>query len=311
MNELSLPKVSVILPVFNDSQCLELCLQALEIQTYSKNLYEVIVVDNGSKESVEPIVKKFKQALISHEIYPGSYAARNKGIALAQGEVLAFTDSDCIPMPDWIEKGIAKLLSVPDCGLVAGKIEVFFKEPNYPTSVELYDILYAFPQKKYVEEYKFGVTANLFTFKSVLEKVGGFNQALKSGGDYEWGWRVYSSGLKVIYADDACVAHPARRSFDELSKKVTRVIGGHYELTKNKIYPQTKFILGSLGDLLLPFRCIPSVIFDKRVKGGKQKLKLIGVIVKIRYIKGWTKLRLQMAGILAYITNHLIVKPSK
>ncbi len=293
-----IPLVSVIIPVFNEPDLLKVCLKALEEQTYPKNLYEVIVVDNGSKESIEPIVRQFSQAQATFESYPGSYAARNKGISLTKGEIIAFTDSDCIPALDWIEKGVKNLLQVNNCGLVGGKIEIFVQDPHHPTAVELYDRLYAFPQKKYVEEYKFAVTANLFTFKSILERVGGFNQNLKSGGDYEWGWRVHSSGYQLFYAEDTLVAHPARRSFEELSRKVTRVIQGHYELKKKNIYSPVKFILGALIDLLIPFRIVPLVLFDKRLMGWNQRMKVIGVSVKIRYVKGWEKLRIQISSIL-------------
>lgn len=311
MNKINLPIVSVIIPVFNDADSLKICLQALDDQTYPKNLYEVIVVDNGSKESIEPIVREFKQARATYENQPGSYIARNKGISVATGEIIAFTDSDCIPASNWIEKGVSNLQRIDHCGLVAGKIEIFLKDLNSPTAVEIYDSLYAFPQNKYVAEYKFGVTANLFTFKTVFEKVGLFNPSLKSGGDYEWGWRVYSSGYQLLYAEDSCVAHPARRSFSELSKKTIRVIKGHYELKKTKIYPPAKFILGSIADLLVPFRSVPIVLLDKRLKGWNQKIKVIGVMVRIRYVKGWEKLRLELGELFTNMKQYLRPGSSK
>lgn len=97
--------VSVIIPVLNDSERLKLCLEALEHQTYPKKLYEVIVVDNGSDQSIGSVVSKFTQATATAESHPGSYVARNKGILIAQGDIIAFTDADCIPALDWIEKG--------------------------------------------------------------------------------------------------------------------------------------------------------------------------------------------------------------
>jgi len=103
MSKTSTPFVSVIIPVYNDPERLKTCLQALEEQTYPQSSYEVIVVDNGSDESIEPIVTEFNQAKAGYEPHPGSYAARNKGLSLARGEVIAFTDADCIPALDWIE----------------------------------------------------------------------------------------------------------------------------------------------------------------------------------------------------------------
>ena len=86
--------VSVIIPVFNDAERLKICLTALEKQTYPQDYYEVIVVDNGSDENLENVVKQFTQAKLAYYPELGSYAARNHGIALAKGEILAFTDAD-------------------------------------------------------------------------------------------------------------------------------------------------------------------------------------------------------------------------
>jgi glycosyltransferase involved in cell wall biosynthesis len=186
--------ISVIIPVFNNIEALIICLQALENQTYPPNLYEVIVVDNGFDDNLEDLITQFKQARFTSESRPGSYAARNQGIAIAKGEILAFTDSDCIPNQDWLANGIKYLLSVPNCGLVAGKINFFYQNPQSPTAIEIYDSVTFLDQKKYIEKHHYGATANLFTFKKVFEKVGFFNCNLKSGGDKEWGKRVFSHG---------------------------------------------------------------------------------------------------------------------
>ena len=190
MPDVSEPRVSVIIPVFNDPDRLKICLQALQDQTYPKAQYEVIVVDNGSDRSVEPIVAEFSQAQAAFEARRSSYAARNKGLSLAGGDVVAFTDADCIPDPDWIERGVVRLLSEPNIGLIAGNVILFFKDPDNPTGAELYELLKAFTQQKNVEEYQFSVTANLFTFRHVIDAVGQFDGTLQSNGDLEWGRRV-------------------------------------------------------------------------------------------------------------------------
>ncbi|MBO1348747.1 MAG: glycosyltransferase family 2 protein [Hormoscilla sp. GUM202] len=100
--------VSVIIPVYNDAEPLRTCLECLENQTYPKESYEVIVVDNASQSDTASVVNEFSQAMITYEKKPGSYAARNKGISVAKGEIIAFTDADCIPAADWIEKGVEK-----------------------------------------------------------------------------------------------------------------------------------------------------------------------------------------------------------
>lgn len=301
----STPFVSVIIPVFNDARRLKLCLEALDNQTYPKSLYEVIVVDNGSdpSEAIEEVVAQFERAIASYESTPGSYGARNKGISLAKGEVIAFTDSDCIPAWDWVEKGVKNLLQVPNCGLVAGKIEIFFKNPNKLTTVELYESIMALPQKEFLEKNQYGATANVFTFRSVIERVGNFDASLKSGGDVEWGQRVATFGYQQVYAEDACVAHPARYSFQQLYKKTLRYAGGHYDLQRKRGYSfwqrNHMFFMSLAQDLTPPLMFAFNVFLDSRLKGFDQKLRVSLVMFFIRYVSAWEKLRLKFGGVSA------------
>jgi len=202
MGKIPSPFVSVIVPVYNDPARLKTCLQALEEQTYPKDGYEVIVVDNGSDESIEPVVAHFPQAKAAYEAHPGSYAARNTGIAGAKGDVLAFTDSDCIPASNWIESGVAVLLRVPNCGIIGGQLVPSFEKPEHPTAIELYEVIMYYCQERFVNGVKFSVTANLFTFKHIFEHVGNFKSTLKSGGDREWGQRVAPFGYQFMCAGE-------------------------------------------------------------------------------------------------------------
>lgn len=293
--------VSVIIPVFNDHKRLENCLMALEKQTYPKNLYEIIVVDNGSIELIAGLVNQCTQAFLSNEAQPGSYAARNKGISIAKGEVLAFTDSDCIPAPNWLEAGVSHLLSMPKPGLVGGKIEMFFNNPDHPTAVEVYDSINYLNQKQYVEEYKYGTTANLFTFKSIFKDVGVFNSVLKSGGDREWGNRVFRLGYSLTYAEDSCVAHPARHSLAQLYKKIARVRGGYHDLNRSKSNENTNYslikLVTDLSDLKPQLRSIFRQVWsDGRLKSNKQRTQVFLVSLFVHYAKLWEKIRLQLGG---------------
>jgi glycosyltransferase involved in cell wall biosynthesis len=299
MTDRSSPFVSVIIPVFNDGECLKICLGALENQTYPKHLYKIIIVDNGSDETqnIQGIIAQFKQATAAIESTPGSYAARNHGISLAKGEVIAFTDADCIPATDWIEKGVKHLLAVSNCGLVAGKVEFFFQNPQQPTAVELYDSFMCLRQKYYVQERKFGATANLFTFKSVIDRVGVFDANLKSSGDAEWGRRVFSSGYQQVYAEDACVLHPARHSFKQLYAKAVRLAGGKYDLENKKndslISKNFTFAINLIKDLTPPVLWIYSIFKDDNIHKWQQKSKISIAIVFVRYVTAWEKIRLK------------------
>jgi glycosyltransferase involved in cell wall biosynthesis len=234
----STPFVSVIIPVYNDAVRLKTCLQALEKQTYPREAYEVIVVDNGSDESIAPIVAGFSQAKAAYEARQGSYAARNTGIALAQGEILAFIDSDCIPALDWIERGVANLLRQPKDSIVGGNVEFIFQDPDHPTATELYDSMIHFNMKMYIEKKNFTGAGNLFTFKRVFHRVGYFDSDLQSGGDYEWGQRATACGYPLIYADDVRVAHPAISSFAQLLRKTRRVARGLEQVDRKRGHAQ-------------------------------------------------------------------------
>ena len=289
------PFVSVIIPVFNDSEALEVCLTLLSEQTYPRESYEVIVVDNRSEEDIEAIVDRFEGTVYGYESCPGSYIARNRGISMAKGEIVAFTDSDCLPNRDWIEQGVSYLTQTENGGLVAGSIETCFHNPEQPTAVELYDRILAFPQKNYLEKTHFGVTANLFTFKHVIDAVGTFDETLKSGGDYEWGQRVYQAGYQQVYGEKAGVSHPARSTFSQLSKKIGRVVKGQYDLHQKAAYTKQKFIRETLKDLVPPIKFAMGLYQKNQDLTHLQKLQVTYIRFLFKYKRAWERMKLLLA----------------
>ena len=316
------PFVSVVIPVFNDGDRLKLCLTALAQQSYGLEHFEVIVVDNGSHElePVEAAVRPYSNVSLAYEATPGSYAARNLGISLAKGEAIAFTDADCIPASDWLESGVKRLLNTPNCGLVSGKIEVFPQNVSRPTAVELFELASAFPQAEHLEQMKYGATANLFTWKSVICAVGNFNETLKSSGDLDWGVRVYDAGYQQVYAEEVRLRHPARFSFKEIRQKTVRIAGGRYDLverglyhffhrhtllfalTKQKFLPEpllkeVVFLIILGQDLIPPVNYVITSCQNPKLKTWNEKLKVAWVIVRLRYISAWAKLHLKLGQV--------------
>lgn len=270
--------VSVIIPVFNDTDRLESCLEALRTQTHQD--FEILIIDNGSTvPGLDVLCAQFENVKLLCEQKPGSYAARNKGLREAKGDVIAFTDADCIPEVNWLEMGIKRLLSTPNCGLVAGRIKVFPREVNTPTNAELYEMRWAFPQKTWVETEKFAATANMFTFRTVINIVGTFNGDLKSGGDREWGNRVAEQGYVVLYDDEVCISHPARRNLKELRSKVRRSTSGRRDINNSwgsGILLLLKYLKPPVKLLLQTFHN------DHRSLSWVQKLQVCYVIVALR-----------------------------
>lgn len=221
------PFVSVIIPFFGtNTEWLDRCVDALLAQEYPRDRLEIIIADNNE----QPLLGDSYRSLavctsVIHEPQPGSYCARNRGISIARGEVYAFTDSDCVPASDWVRSGVRLLQATPNCGLVAGRIALTFRNPDFPGVFEIYDLCFYLRQEEYVREFHFGATANLITYPAVFQKVGRFDEAFLSGGDSEWGQRVWKMGYQQVFAPDAVVYHSARSTLTALCEKARRLAG--------------------------------------------------------------------------------------
>lgn len=213
------PFVSVIVPTYHDwPRVAQLC-EALKKQTLEPDRFEVVIVNNDPGDPPPASLSLPTAWQLVSEAQPGSYAARNRGLNQSQGEVVAFTDSDCTPDPQWLENGLTHLIS--GAGRVAGRVQLTFRGARL-NWVEKYEKAYAFPQRRYADE-GVSVTANLITWRRHFDDIGYFNSKLLSGGDTEWGLRATSAGLPIVYAADVVVAHPARCGLRELLTKRRRL----------------------------------------------------------------------------------------
>lgn len=292
------PLVSVIVPVYNDAARLVGCLEALAAQTYPADRLGVIIVDNGSEDDIVEVVARFEGVRLVHEPRPGSYAARNLGIRESAGAIVAFTDADCVPSPTWVERGTDHLEA--GVGLVGGHIEVFPLDPSRPTGAEVYDMMTSFHQQRYIEEVHFSVTANLFTYRSVLDQVGTFDETLKSSGDKEWGRRVHDVGFRLVYAGDVVVRHPARRSLKEIYTRLARLHAGDRDLyfagdklirlAGRKLLHNLRPPLGTVWRALSDHR-VPSIGAWARYLAVLATARLLNICLIVRYALGGTSPR--------------------
>jgi glycosyltransferase involved in cell wall biosynthesis len=234
------PVVSVIIPVYNDAARLESCLEQLERQTYPREAFEVVVVDNESDDGVEAVVEGHPGVRLAKESRPGSYAARNRGIQLSRGTILAFTDSDCLPAQDWIRAGVDCLEQLPGVGMVGGRVCTFPRTSRITTLVELHQCVCAMNNQGHLERRNYSLTANLFAHARVFESVGLFDAELFSGGDVEWGQRVHAANIGQAYGENVVVRHPARRSLREIRAKCVRTTGGRWEKSRKQGRRQTR-----------------------------------------------------------------------
>lgn len=216
--------ISIIVPVFNQWHLVSDLIECLKVQSVSAESFELVLVDNGSAPVPRlPDISDWPSfAKMFKCMTPGSYAARNHGISNACGKLLAFTDADCRPEADWL-RSLASALGNNEKLIVAGKVRIEADEPV--SRAARYDMAMGFPQERYVAR-GYGVTANLAMSRALFERLGGFDVARFSGGDAEFCRRAVSHGAKLVYSSEAVVVHPARRSVDELIRKVRRVKGG-------------------------------------------------------------------------------------
>lgn len=227
------PFVSIIIPTYNDWERLSLCIKALSEQSYGANCFEIIIVNNALNDDMPDSFVCRNNCIKINETKPGSYAARNAGLKLAKGTIVGFTDSDCIPDTHWILNAVDYLEGQPGLYRVGGAVSVFYKGKK-PTLGEMYDMVFAFPQKGYVTDLGWAVTANMFVRKDIFDVVGYFDSNLMSGGDFEWGQRARDMGYKIEYLPQSIVHHPARDSIKKLLIKVARTRKGSAEVDFKK-----------------------------------------------------------------------------
>jgi len=251
--ETKYPFVSVIIPVYNGEDIIDKCLRALAKQTYSDKRIEVIVADNGSTDRTIENAREFPEIKIVEEReIRSSYAARNKAIRSAKGEIFAFIDADCVPEPGWLSAGVA-YLSKNSASIAGGRVEFVFSEKR--GWFERFDALYHMNQKETIKR-GMAATANIFVIREAFDKVGFFKFDLISGGDAEWSRRAINRGFKLGYADSAVVKHPTRKGFRENATKEKRIGRGEGQLRllrrggKGRIAEIAKLLLFSPFDII-------------------------------------------------------------
>ena len=280
--------VSVIVPVFNDESGLQACLNSLRAQTYRR--FEIIVVDNGSNPPIQLSSATYPFAIrLCICQTPGSYAARNAGVELASGDILAFTDADCTPAPTWIENGVAALL-VTDRTLIGGNVS--FTAPLVGSGTELYQYETGFQQRENIEQKGFSATANLFCTRAQFLAIGPFDERLLSCGDREWARRAAKKGYRFIYIENAQVYTSPRTSLRGAIRQARRVVAGRAQLKNLE--------LDHLGYLALqPHRtgCRAAYwIMTRPARTLVERLRMLAAAMAIRSATIFEGIRLRLGG---------------
>jgi glycosyltransferase involved in cell wall biosynthesis len=207
-------QVSVIVPTYNRASYLSSLLNALSAQVYPSSLIEVIIVDNSSTDGTEEVVNNFtaRTSFPVRYLYKndeGPAIARNLGARSSAGEILAFTDSDCIPRPDWIRNAVSGLGEGD--GFVCGSI--------IPVPGERRGFL-EHQMERMSRDNGTYPTANILYRRAVFEALGGFREDF---GTFSWGfpvggddtdlaWRVKRAGYGVSFVPNAVIYHQSSPS---------------------------------------------------------------------------------------------------
>jgi len=215
------PLVSLIVPVRNGAARIGRCIEALLDQTYPRDRYEVIIVDNGSDDGTQEIIRSYPVTLLEETSAASPYVARNLGLRHARGEIYAFTDGGCVPRSDWLAQGVHSLEQGAD--FAGGRVT--FEMPAEPTAAEIYDSLVNIQMEDAVRKRKVGKGCNLFFRKAVFDRIGPWPEQ-RSGGDVLHTATATSEGFRIVYAERAEVLYPTR-TFRPLLRKSLRVGLGH------------------------------------------------------------------------------------
>jgi cellulose synthase/poly-beta-1,6-N-acetylglucosamine synthase-like glycosyltransferase len=210
--------VSVIIPTYNRKEELTKLLSSLKAQTLPQRKCEIIVIDDGSSDSTVEFLQREQAAgtlTFSVQDHRGPGAARNMGMKLAQGKILVFTDTDCIPHPHWLENLIHPFAD--ETVGAAGGPEV--PDPVEPILSRCFQFVMTSPlttgglrgAKKQLARY-YPRTFNMAISRKAYEKVGGFKEWYH-GEDVEMSFRIKEAGFKLIYCDDAKVYHHRPATF--------------------------------------------------------------------------------------------------
>ena len=224
------PWASIVIPTYNGERTMRRCLEALHALSAGSPPHEIIAADNGSSDRTVAIIREFPDVVLVEERETrGASAARNAGARNARGEILAFTDQDCIVSPQWL---CAVRHAFRDPGVIAAGGAIQGVPPQndvqrWMNSRKILDQEWALTKglRPYMQ------TANAFFRRRDFAEVGGFDADIPFGGDdCDFSWRLQeATGGRLVYVPDALVLHDHRCSLKGLFRQgMKNAQGGAY-----------------------------------------------------------------------------------
>jgi glycosyltransferase involved in cell wall biosynthesis len=198
------PSASVIVPAYNAEATIDECVRSLLELRYPREKLELMVVDNDSRDGTGNALRRYgDRIVVLRERKRGAAAARNTGLARARGDVIAFTDADCVVDPDWLAKLVAPLED-PDIGIAGGRILAGPTANDVERfGEEIHD------HRRAIEDIRppYAITMNWASRRWVLGELDGFDESFRRGQDVDLSYRVVQAGYALAFVGEAVVYH--------------------------------------------------------------------------------------------------------
>ncbi|MCA0942155.1 glycosyltransferase [Salipiger pacificus] len=276
------PAAAVIIPHYDDRARLARCLEALERNPRPLPV-EVLVVDNGSSESLEALAARHPEVRFLTEPGRGAATARNRGVAESRAPRLFFLDADCVPAEDWMSVAFRRLETAQ---IVGGAVRIFDETPPPRSGAQAFESVFAFQQEDYVRRHGFAVTANLLTWRDIYEDTGPLIHGLAE--DKDWCHRARAKGYRIDYAPDLVVAHPSRSDWPALRRKWLRLTRESYALAHPAPGGRLPWVARAAVVTLSPFGHLPKVLLSPRLGSAAERGRAASTLFRLRFARaGW------------------------
>jgi len=269
------PDAAVIIPHYNDVTRLRRCLKSL--MENDRTRVEILVVDNGSTQSLEEVQAAFPEIRFLTETEKGAAAARNLGVRESTAPLLFFIDADCVAAPDWLTK--AREVA-PLADLIGGRVDVFDETPKPRSGAEAFETVFAFNFKNYIEVQGFTGAGNLVTTRDVFEAVGEFRGGVAE--DVDWSKRAVADGYRLIYREDLVVSHPSRSDWPALRHKWHRTTQEMCATNGSSLGARARWGLKALAMPASAVVHLPKVLTSSKLDGMGEKLRGALTLFRLR-----------------------------
>lgn len=253
------PRFTIVVPTRDRGPQLTACLEAIAKVDFPRDRFEAIVVDDGGRTPVAPIVERVA-ARAPVRMIPQSNAgpglARNRGAEEARGEIVAFLDDDCAPDPAWLSELDVVLAANPGAGVGGRTVNALPGNPYSSASQTLIDYLYEYYNQNSARQPMF-ITSNLALPRREFLEIGGFDRRFSRAGgeDRELCLRWTRSGREILYAPTAIVRHAHQlglRSFLRQHFTYGRGAAHFHQIRKSRPIPEPPSFYREL--VLYPWR---------------------------------------------------------